>query len=184
MQPKRKTMLINIGLACIGLIALFLIFVATRPSDFAITRSAVFSATPDQVFALVNDFHAWENWSPWAKLDPKCKNAFEGATSGVGAKFAWDGNNEVGSGQMEITESRPHELIKLDLVFSRPMHATNVTVFTFQPEGSGTRINWTMSGKYGFVGKLFSVIMDCDKMVGGQFEKGLDNMRNILVSAK
>ena len=177
-------MFINIGLGCIGVIALFLIYVATRSSDFAITRSAVFPASPDRVFALVNDFHAWENWSPWAKLDPKCKNSFEGATSGVGAKFAWDGNNEVGTGHMKITESRPHELIKLDLVFSRPMQANNVTVFTFQPERDGTRITWTMSGTNGFVGKLFGVIVNCDKMVGGQFEKGLDNMRNVLASAK
>jgi hypothetical protein len=175
-------MLVNIGIAIVVALALFLIYVASRPAAFVITRSSIIPAAPDKVFALVNDFHEWDSWSPWAKLDPQCKNTFDGARSGVGAKFAWDGNNQVGSGHMEITVSHPHESIKLALVFSRPMQATNETVFDFQPEGKGTRVTWTMSGTNGFMGKLFGIVMNCDKMVGGQFEEGLENMSRIVTS--
>ena len=159
------------------LLAGFLIFIATRPAAFVITRSAVIPATPDRVFALVNDFHVWNDWSPWAKMDPACKNTFDGPASGVGAKFGWSGNNSVGEGRMEITESKPNDSIKLDLIFVRPMEGKNLTVFTFKPEGSGTRVTWTMSGDNNFIGKLFSFVLNCDKMVGGQFEQGFDNMK-------
>ena len=176
-------MLTNILIGLVVLVALFLIFVATRPSIFAVTRSAVIPFPADRVFTIVNDFHKWEDWSPWAKLDPECKNTFDGAASGVGSKFAWDGNNQVGSGRMEITESRPNSSITMDLVFTRPMQATNLTVFAFEPSGNGTRVTWTMSGKNVFMGKLFTLFMNCDKMVGGQFEKGLDNMKSVLRSS-
>ena len=173
-------MLFNICIGLIVLLAIFLIFVATRPSIFTVTRSAVIPAAPQTVFALVNSFHEWDRWSPWAKLDPNCKNSFDGAKSGVGAKFAWDGNREVGAGRMEITDSRPDAVIMLDLVFIRPMEGTNLTVFDFEPDGNGTRVTWTMSGPVGFMGKLFGVLMNCEKMVGCQFEKGLNNIRQIV----
>jgi hypothetical protein len=172
---------ILIGLAIVlAIVVLFAIFVATRPAAFAITRSAILPSAPADVFRIVNDFHEWNHWSPWAKLDPNCKNSFEGAASGVGAKFAWDGNNQVGSGRMAIIESRPNDSIKIDLNFTRPMQAKNLTVFSFKPEAGGTRITWTMSGSNGFMGKLFGLIVNCDKMVGGQFETGLENMKGVL----
>ena len=167
----------------LAILAVFAIFVATRPSEFVVTRAGVISDKPERVFALVNDFREWDHWSPWAKLDPTCKNSFDGSASGVGAKFAWDGNNQVGQGRMQITESRPYESIKLDLIFNKPMKATNLTAFSFKPEGGGTRVTWTMSGSNGFVGKLFNLVMNCDKMVGGQFEQGFDNM-NAIVKAR
>ncbi len=176
-------MLKIILLSLVVLLAVFLIFVATRPSHFSITRSATFPAPPDKVFPLVNDFHLWNDWSPWAKMDPNCKNSFSGATAGVGAGFAWDGNNDVGTGSMLITESRPNELIKLDLDFIKPMQGKNLTVFTFKPNGTGTDVTWTMSGENGFMGKLFGVIINCDKMVGDQFEKGLESMKALAEAA-
>jgi uncharacterized protein YndB with AHSA1/START domain len=177
-------MLIKIILVLTILIAGFLIFVATRPAHFSITRSAVFPSSPDKVFPLVNDFHQWGEWSPWAKMDPNSKVTIGGPPSGVGATHAWSGNNEVGEGSMLITESRPNELIKLDLNFIKPMQAKNLTVFTFKPSGTGTEVTWTMSGENGFMGKLFGVIINCDKMVGGQFETGLANMKAVAEAKK
>jgi hypothetical protein len=90
--------------------------------------------------AQVNDFHNWEAWSPWAKLDPAAKNSFEGPSAGIGAIFKWSGNNEVGEGSMTITESRPSDLIKIKLDFTKPFEATNATEFTFKPEGNQTMV--------------------------------------------
>jgi uncharacterized protein YndB with AHSA1/START domain len=163
-------------------LAIFLIYVATLPAKFAISRSAVLPAPADQVFAIVNDFHQWNHWSPWARLDPNCKTAFDGASSGVGAKFAWNGNCQVGTGHMTIVDSRPNDSIKIDLTFTKPMQATNVTLFTFKPEVGGTRVTWAMSGVNNFMGKLFGLLMNCDKMVGDQFENGFANMKEILAT--
>lgn len=118
------------------IIVVFAVIVALQPSDFRVARTATISAPPPAVFAQVNDFHKWEAWSPWAKLDPAAKNSFEGPAAGRGAIFKWSGNNEVGEGSMTITESRPSDLIKIKLDFTKPFEATNTTEFTFKPEGN------------------------------------------------
>lgn len=160
-------------------VVVFLGYVAAQPPAFRITRSATIDAPPATVFAQVNDFHKWEAWSPWAKLDPNAKNSFEGPAAGTGAKFHWAGNKEVGEGGMEITESKPSDLIRIKLDFIKPFAATNTTEFTFVAEGDKTKINWTMSGENNFVGRIFCTFMNMDKMVGSDFEKGLASMKSI-----
>lgn len=169
---------ILIGVAVV--IVVFLIIVAFQPPHFRITRSATISAPPAAVFEQLNDFHEWDHWSPWAKMDPNAKNSFEGPASGVGAGFSWSGNNQVGEGRMKITESQPNELIRLDLEFVKPFAAKNVTEFTLKPVGNQTNVTWSMSGTNNFVGKAMGLIMNCDKMVGGQFEKGFENLKAIV----
>ena len=170
----------------IGLVLILAILagvIATRPADFSMSRSATMAATPAAIFENVNDFHKWDAWSPWAKLDPNSKVSFEGPTSGKGAIFKWSGNNEVGEGQQTIVESRPSELVGIKLDFIRPMAGTSNVEFTFKPEGANTVVTWTMSGKNDFIGKAISLVMDCDKMVGPQFEKGLASLKAIVEGA-
>ena len=154
-------------------------FVAMQPSTFQITRSAKINAPPATVFAQVNDFHNWNAWSPWAKLDPNTRYTFEGPPAGEGTKQHWEGNNEVGEGEMTITESRPDELILMKLEFIKPFASICDTEFKFQPEGEGTNITWTMNGQNNFMAKAMHLVMDIDKMVGGQFEEGLASMKAI-----
>src|SRR6185295_17806428 len=124
-------------------------------------------------FEQVNDFHKWDAWSPWAKLDPACKNSFDGASAGKGAIFAWDGNKKVGAGRMTITDSQPNNLIRIKLEFQRPFKATNTTEFSFKSEGNQTLVAWNMFGKNNFMSKAFGLFVNCDKMIGKDFEKGL-----------
>src|SRR4051794_20500274 len=106
----------NIIFIALGaIVVLFIIVVATRPSEFRVTRAARIAAPADVVFANVNDLHKWEAWSPWAKLDPNAKNAFSGPESGPGASMTWSGNKKVGEGRMTITDCRPAEVIHLKL---------------------------------------------------------------------
>jgi hypothetical protein len=166
------------ALIAIGaLIVLVLIIAATRPSKFGVTRSASISAPAQVVFPHVNDLHKWQEWSPWAKMDPTAKVAYEGPDAGQGAAFSWAGNNKVGEGRMEIVESRPNQLVLFKLDFLKPMRATNTAEFTFKPDGDQTIVTWTMSGKNNLMGKIFSMFVNCDKMIGGQFEQGLANMK-------
>lgn len=167
-------------LVAIAIIALlFVIIIAGQPDEFNVARSAKMSAPPEKIFPHVNDLHQWEAWSPWAKLDPNAKHSFTGPDAGVGAAMAWEGNCKIGVGRMTITESRPGEQIGFKLEFQKPMKATNLAEFTFQPAGSETVVTWSMSGKNNFVGKVFGLLMNCDKMVGGQFEKGLATLKSI-----
>jgi len=166
-----------IGVAIV--VVVFIIVVALQPSEFRIVRSATISAPASVIFARVNDFHNWEEWSPWAKLDPAMKTTFEGASSGVGAVYTWAGNDEVGEGRMTLTENRPDEFIRIKLEFLAPFAATNTTEFTFTPDGDRTAVSWSMYGENNFMAKAFSLFMDMDKLIGADFEKGLTQMKAV-----
>ncbi len=170
-------------IAVVAVIVLFLIVVAMRPPEFRITRSAVIAAPIATVFNQVNDLHKWQEWSPWAKLDPNAKKSFDGPLAGVGAKFGWSGNNKIGEGSMTITDSRPSEFIRFNLEFLRPMKCNNIAEFAFKPEGKGTSVNWAMTGRNSFISKAFCLVMNMDKMIGSDFEKGLAQLKALSESA-
>ena len=169
----------------IGLVAVVAVFagvVAMQPSAFKITRSAKIKAPPETVFAHVNDFHKWEAWSPWEKLDPNLKRTYSGAEAGEGAVYAWVGNSQVGEGRMTVVESRPGERLRIKLEFLKPFEATNEAEFTFQPEGDETLVTWSMVGNNNFISKAFCLIMNMDKMIGADFEKGLASLKAVAES--
>ncbi len=172
----KKIVLITLA-TIVVIVAVFAGIVALQPADFRIERKATIAAPQAVVFAQVNDFHNWEAWSPWAKLDPKAKNTFEGPSAGTGAIFKWSGNDEVGEGMMTVTESKPSELIKIKLDFVRPFEDTSNVEFTFKAEGDQTVVTWAMIGRKGFVSKAVCMFMDMDKMLGGQFDQGLASMK-------
>jgi len=171
-------MLTNILIILAVLVVAFLVVVALQPATFRVQRSTPISAPLAEVFSQVNDFHNWEAWSPWAKLDPTAKNSFEGSSSGTGAGFTWSGNKKVGEGRMTITDSRPDELVRIKLEFFKPFKATSTAEFTFKPEGGQTAVTWSMFGENNFLAKAFHLFMSCEKMIGGDFEKGLASMKS------
>lgn len=168
---------ILIGLAAV--IAVFVVVVALQPAHFTYTRSATIAAAPSAIFPHVNDVKKWEAWSPWAKLDPNMKMSYKGPSAGVGAVSAWAGNSDVGEGSMTVTESRANELVRFRLDFVKPMAGTSTAEFTFKPQGNGTVVAWSMSGENNFMCKAVGLFMNCDKMVGAEFEKGLAELKKI-----
>lgn len=182
--PKKGSLLKKLGLAIVGVIGLFMVLVAMQPASWSVTRSAVIAAPASQVFPLVNDLKQWEKWSPWEKMDPAMKRTYEGPASGTGAAYGWVGNNEVGEGRMTITESKPDELVKMNLHFLKPFEDSCVVDFTFKQEGTQTRVGWTMAGQKNFMQKAICMFMDMDKMLGGQFETGLASMKTAAESPK
>jgi uncharacterized protein YndB with AHSA1/START domain len=175
----RKKILIALGVIVVVLAGLAGV-VAMQPADFRIVRSATIPAPPAEVFAQVNDFHNWEAWSPWKKLDPAATKSFEGSASGKDAIFKWSGNSEIGVGSMTITESRPNDLIRIRLDFVKPFEDTSTAEFTFKPEGEQTLVTWSMYGRKNFIGKAICMFMNMDKMVGGSFEEGLANIKAVV----
>jgi hypothetical protein len=131
----------------------------------------------------VNDFHNWEAWSPYAKRDPAMKKSYEGPSAGTGAVYAWNGNSEVGEGRTTITESRLNKLVRIQLDFVRPFAGTNAADFTFKPEGSGTAVTWSLAGKKNFMSKAVGLFINMDKMIGGDFETGLAQLKSVVEAA-
>jgi hypothetical protein len=170
---------IVIGLGCV--IVALLVAAALQPADFRIARTETMAAPPAAVFALVNDFHKWEAWSPWAKLDPAMKTTYEGPASGPGAIYSWAGNEKVGEGRMTILDSQPN-LVRIRLEFLKPFAATNTAEFAIQPQGPSTSVTWSMTGHNNLMAKMFSLFMSMDKMVGPDFDKGLAQMKALVES--
>ncbi len=172
-------MLKKVAIALIAVFVGVLIAAALQPATFQIERRTSIRASDNQVFALINDFHQWANWSPWEKMDPKMTKTFTGAPAGQGSVYAWKGNDKVGEGRMTLVESRPNTYIKIKLEFFKPWTATNTAEFKLKPSGDDVSLSWSMTGQHNFVGKLFSLFMSMDKMVGKDFEKGLAGIKGL-----
>ena len=167
-------------LLAFAFIALIIIVViAGRPDEFVVSRSAAISAPSEKIFPHVNDLRRWEAWSPWAKLDPNVKNAFSGVDSGAGAAMAWEGNRRIGVGKMTITDSQPGEFVHFRLEFIRPFQATNTAEFRFKSEAGGSVVTWTMTGQSNLFFKAFSLVRNCEDLVGKDFEKGLASLKAV-----
>jgi len=169
-----KTALIVVALALAGV----LIFAATRPDTFTVTRSASMKAPPERIQAQLSDFRGWQAWSPWEKMEPGMQRRFGGAEKGKGATYAWRGNDKVGQGSMEITESTAQK-VAMDLDFVKPFEAHNTVTFTLAPKGDATDVTWSMSGPVPYFAKILHVFVDMDRMVGSQFESGLANLKAV-----
>lgn len=160
--------------------AVLAVVISMRPDEFSVSRSVLIHAPAASVFDYVSDFRKWEKWSPWAGLDPDMRRTYSDPSSGPGAVYSWSGNNQVGEGSMTATEVRPNEVIRMKLEFLKPFKASNDAEFIFRPEGAGTSVTWSMSGKNNFISKAMGLFMNCDKMVGGQFDQGLAKLKSIL----
>jgi hypothetical protein len=165
------------GLAVLAIVVV-LILAAMKPSTFVVERSVTINTSPEKIAPLINDFHNWDAWSPWAKLDPAMKTAYSGPASGVGSVYEWEGNSKVGKGRMEMRVVQPLKTsLKLD--FLKPFETHNTADFVLQPEGStATRVTWVMYGPLTFVpGKLMSVFTTMDNVIGDDFQRGLANLK-------
>lgn len=163
--------------ALVGAIVVVVGLASRYPDHFVMARKIEIDASPAAVFAQINDFHNWQEWSPWAKIDPQAKATFEGPASGEGAVFGWDGNAEVGQGTMKIVKSRPDALIDIEMRFVKPMEDTAAVQFTFVPVDGKTLVEWSMSGKRDLLGKTICMCMNMDRMVGAKFEEGLASIK-------
>ena len=161
------------------LVAAVLAFAATRPDSFSVRRAASIQAPPEKIFPLINDFSRWSAWSPYEKKDPAMKRSFSGPAAGKGAVYAWEGNGDVGQGRMEIADAVAPSRVTLKLDFVEPFEAHNKVDFTLEPKGGATEVTWAMDGPMPFISKVITLFVDMDRMVGGDFEAGLANLKAI-----
>lgn len=163
-------------IALAAALAAFLIYASFRPDNFRVERSVDIQAPPEKIHALIADFHRWPEWSPYETKDPKMKRMLSGAESGVGAIYEYDGNRNVGSGRLEVTEATPEKIV-IQLDFKSPMEAHNIAEFTLAPNGPITHVTWLMSGPSPYAAKLMQSIVNMDKMIGDDFAAGLAKLK-------
>jgi uncharacterized protein YndB with AHSA1/START domain len=164
-------------------IVVVLILASTKPDTFSVQREAAIKAPPERIFPLIGNFHQWRGWSPWENRDPGMKRSYDGAESGKGAVYAWEGNKNVGSGRMEILEASSPSKIVIKLDFFKPFEGHNTAEFTMLPQngaaGPTTNVSWVMHGPAPFMHRVMQVFMNLDKMIGKDFEAGLASLKNL-----
>ncbi len=172
---KPKIIALAVALLVVGVLA----FAATRPDTFRVERSIVVNAAPEKIFPLVNDFHGWRAWSPYEKIDPAMNRRYGGAASGKGSTYEWAGNGKSGAGRMEIVDSQAPSKIGIKLDFTVPFESHNRAEFVMLPQGPATRLTWSMDGPSPYISKLMGVFFNMDRMIGRDFEIGLENLKTI-----
>ncbi|HSW06882.1 SRPBCC family protein [Aquabacterium sp.] len=169
-------MLKSLALVVLAALVLLLIYAATRPDTFRIERSQRIQAPPERVYGLINDLKGFNTWNPWRKKDPALKETYGSLSAGPGARYGWD-SDKVGVGSMEITTVQSPSQVSLKLDFVKPFEAHNTVDFTLKAEGGGTQVTWAMQGPSPFMSKLMGVFVNMDRMVGQDFEDGLNTLK-------
>lgn len=172
-------MLRKILLGITALVLAFLGYVSSRPSNFHYERSGLIQASPEKIYPLLSQLHRGAEWSPYEKLEPEMKKSFTGADGAVGSTMLFE-SSASGSGKIEVLRLVPNEAVDLRLTMLKPFYGENLVEYRLAPEAGGTRFTWTMSGEGGFFTKLMSTLVDCDKMIGGQFEQGIQNLKQVV----
>jgi len=170
-------MLKKIAIVLIILVAVILVYAATKPDAFSVQRTTSINAPAEKIYPLINDFHKWGAWSPYEKKDPAMKRTYSGAASGKGSAYAWEGNREVGKGSIEITETSPPSKVQIKLDMLEPIEGHNVVEFSLEPKGDVTNVTWAMHGPSPYISKVIGVFINMDNMIGKDFEAGLANLK-------
>lgn len=174
----------KILLSVVAVLVVFLGYVSTREGKFNYERSGVIKAPAEKIFPYLSDFTRGGEWSPYEKVDPNMKKTITGNPAQVGHAMDFEGNSDAGSGRVEITKVVPNELVEIKLTMTKPMHAENIVTYKLTPESEGTRFSWAMAGDGGYMTKLISVFIDCEKMIAGQFETGIANLKSLIEAQK
>ncbi len=149
--------------------------------SYTVERTATTTASVQRVHDLVADFHEWRAWSPWEDIDPEMTRTYAGPDSGVGARYAWDGDRKAGAGTLEVTGDSP-ERIDVDLAFTRPFPSRSRMQMLITPTGDATVITWRLLGEVSGVARVFSLVKPMDSLVGPDFERGLERLTRVAES--
>jgi hypothetical protein len=145
-------------------------------SEYTVERSRTIQGTPDDIRPLLTNFRNWRLWSPWEEVDQDLHRAYSGPEAGLGAQYAWNGNRKAGAGTMEIVGLTDTE-VEIRLEFRKPFKSVNTTRFILEPKDEGvTEVTWRMVGPRPLLMRVLGPLMNPDKMVGGDFDRGLASL--------
>jgi hypothetical protein len=129
---------------------------------FSVERSITVSVPPEVIHPHIVDLRRWVDWSPWEDLDPDIERSYSGPETGIGSAYAWSGNKKAGKGTMEIIDAEAPRTVRITLRFEKPFKAESETFFTVTPEGAGSTVTWTLTGKNTLMTKVFGLFVRVD----------------------
>lgn len=170
----------KIAFALLGIVVLFLGYVAIQPSDYTISREITINAPVEKIFPYLNNQKLAEKWGPWLEVDPEAKMSYAGPDEGVGARASWDGGKQLGTGSATIVESIPNQKVGIRLEYVKPMNMVQDSEYLIRSSGAQNIVIWKVQGKNGFIGRMMCVFVNMDRTVGEMFEKGLSNLKTLV----
>ncbi|MDF4202704.1 SRPBCC family protein [Maribacter sp. SA7] len=171
------TVLIILGV----IVALVIILALIAPKSYQVSRSIELEHPPEQIWPHLKFLKKQQQWSPWARKDPDMELIFTGIDGEVGATSHWNGNKEVGEGEQEITRIVEGERIEQDLRFLKPYKSQSDCYMNLESlEGNRSKVTWGFAGNNKFPMSIMMLFMSMDKMVGKDFEAGLENLKTNL----
>jgi len=171
-----KKILGGMAVVILGIVA----YAALQSADYQVSREIVVKASPEAVFPYINSSKKSNEWMPWAASDPEMKMTHSGPEEGVGSKSNWESKGKMGTGEAEIVESQPNQSVKTKLTYLKPMEMSQIAEVSLTPSAEGTLVRWSVAGRNDLIGRVVCLFMNMDKMVGGEFEKGLANLKRMV----
>jgi len=166
-----------IGIVVLALVIVLAIVIAMQPETAHIEKSIMIDAPAASIFPQVSNYRNFNVWSPWAKMDPKAKQSFEGPDVGVGSTMSWNGP-KTGTGSMTIEEIEENKRVKSSMTFGGS-DGNFYSEFILTPEENGTVVTWTYDGpNHGLAGKTMWVIMG--SMLSSQYDQGLKDLKDLV----
>lgn len=173
-------MLKKVILTVVVVVVLFLTYIAAQSPDFSVSRQVVIKASPEKLFPYLNNSKRTNEWMPWKDSDPNVEMKYSGPDEGVGSTASWDSSGQMGTGRAEVVESKINESVKTKLIYTKPFAMSQLAEMNLIPQSDGTVVRWSVSGQNNFIGRVFCFFMNMDKMVGGEFEKGLNKLKTLV----
>lgn len=167
-----KKIMMGLGL----IIAVVLIIAAVQSPEMTVSREIEIAATPEALFPFINNSKKSYVWMPWAESDPGVKIEYSGPEEGVGSFSSWRGK-EMGVGTAEVVESITNQVVKTKLTYTEPFAMSQLAEVSLTPVSGGTLVKWSVSGQSNYFFRLMGLFVNCDKMIGGEFEKGLKKLK-------
>jgi hypothetical protein len=171
---------IIIGLA--GIIVLLLLIGFFVKKDYTVGKDVVIKKSKAVVFDYLRLLKNQNKFSVWGSMDPNMKTDFRGTDGTEGFVSAWESNDKnVGKGEQEILKIVDGERLDYEIRFIKPFKSTSwAYITTAGVDENQTRVHWEFNGKMKYPTNLMLLFMNMEKMVGGDLDKGLQNLKTIL----
>lgn len=166
----------------LGLVVLALIVAIFVKKEYSVKRDIAINKPRQQVYDYIKYLKNQNNFSKWAKMDPAMKTEFRGTDGTVGFVSAWDSNQkDVGKGEQEIKGLQDGKRLDTEIRFIKPFESTCSAYMTTEDAGTNaTKVTWVFNGKMNYPMNLMSLCMSMDKMIGGDLQIGLNNLKGIV----
>jgi len=168
-----------IALALIIVVAIVLVVASRRPGHFRYSRSRTIAAPAEKVFAEIADLRRMNRWNPYALRETTGRADYSGPEAGPGARYDF-GGRKSGTGFIEVLRTQAPSRAEMRLVMTKPMACDNAIEFTLETRGGGTQVTWALSGGSTLLPKVFTMLVDCEKMMAKDFDAGLANLAAIV----